>query len=400
MPKRAVAKLRKGRDKRLREGHLWVYAGEIDSTNQSLEPGILVDVISHNGHFLGRGYANPSSQITIRLLTWDDEDIDDGFFVRRVREAFSYRQPFFRGEEAYRVIHGEGDLMPGLVVDKLGDTLVVQVLTRGMEERRKQVFAALGACFGPIGLTKMYERSDVNVRRLEGMEERSGYIAGGQFATSYDIMENGISFGVDVASGQKTGYFLDQKENRRALQPLVASLSDARVLDVFSHTGTFAIHALHYGATHATCIDSSEAALAMAKANADKNSFAERLSCICGNAFDVLRRLERDQQTFDVVILDPPAFTKSKDSVEAAARGYKEINLRGIKLTRPGGFLVTCSCSHHMTKDHLLEILKEAGLDSGRKLRLIETRTQSKDHPILIGMPETEYLKCFIVQVL
>lgn len=394
MAHHCIVKLHKGKEKRLKAGHLWVYAGEILEVHGNPEPGGLVDVVSHNGRFLGRAYFNAASVIRARILTTEEEEIDRAFFTRRIRTALEYRLRFYTESDSFRVVHGDGDMLPGLVVDKLGDIAVVQILSLGIEVRRDDVLRAVHDVLEPRGI---YERSDVSVRRLEGLELRKGPLMG-SFAPRFMIRENDVMLTVDVAEGQKTGYFLDQKENRRALAGLVRN-GDS-VLDAFCHTGTFGAHAAQYGAGSVTFLDISDAALVTARENSRLNGFEDRSSFVLGNAFDVLRQMEREKQAYDVVVLDPPAFTKSKGSIEGAVRGYKEVNIRGLKLTKRGGFLVTCSCSHHMSRDMFMQVVVEAGADSGRRMRLVEYRSQSKDHPILVGMPETEYLKCAIFQVL
>lgn len=295
---------------------------------------------------------------------------------------------------AFRLVYSEGDLLPGLIVDRYEDVLVAQFLTLGMDVRRDMIVQALREVEAPAAI---YERSDVPSRRYEGLEERTGLLWGKLPPQPMVMRENGLSFEIDVTTGQKTGYFLDQKENRRSLAPLV---SGARVLDVFCHNGTFALHALRYGAQEVVGVDSSAQAVELARRNAELNGFAEAARFVEANAFDFLRELDRTGERFDAVVLDPPAFAKSKAHFESARRGYKEINLRGIKVVEPGGFLVTCSCSHHMPEDEFYRLILEAAADARRALRLVERRGQAKDHPVLAGVPETAYLKCFVFQVL
>ncbi|MBO8142460.1 MAG: class I SAM-dependent rRNA methyltransferase [Firmicutes bacterium] len=390
MPK---ATLKPRHEQRIARGHLWVYQGNIASIDGDPAPGGEIDVYSSRGDFLGRGYYNPRSQIAVRLLSREAGPIDKEFFAERIRQAQEYRARFVPQASSYRLIYSEGDWLPGLIADRYEDVLVVQLLTLGMDRRRDEIVRAMAETVRPRAI---YERSDAQSRRHEGLEPRRGLLWGELPPQPMIIGENGLRFEIDVTEGQKTGYFLDQRENRRRLAPLVPG---ARVLDAFCHTGSFAIHALRYGAQEVLGVDSSEQAVAMARRNAALNGFAGRARFVAANAFDFLRELDRQGERFDCVILDPPAFAKGKAHVEAARRGYKEVNLRGIKLLRSGGFLVTCSCSHHMTAAMFFELILDAAADARRQLRLVETGSQAKDHPVLAGVPETAYLKCFVFQV-
>jgi len=390
----AGATLRPKHERRVAAGHLWIYQGNIERIEGDPAPGDVIDVFSARGEFLGRGYYNPHSQIAIRLLTRDDRPIDHAFFAERIRKAQAWRARVMPDQTSYRLIYSEGDLLPGLIVDRYEDVLVVQFLTLGMEVRRDEIIAALEEVVEPRAV---FERSDVASRRHEGLEPRVGLLRGELPPQPMTITENGLAFEVDVVEGQKTGYFLDQKVNRTLLAPLVEG---ARVLDVFCHTGSFSVHALHYGAREVTGIDSSEQAVAAAQRNVERNGLGDRARFEVANAFDRLRELEREGERFDCVILDPPAFAKGKAHVEAAARGYKEVNLRALKLLEPGGFLVTCSCSHHMSPDEFYAVVLDAALDARKHLRVVDTRGQAPDHPVLAGVPETAYLKCFIFQVI
>lgn len=392
--KAASATLKPKHKRRILDGHLWIYEGNLAKVEGDPAPGDLVDVRSASGEFLGRGYYNPHSQIAIRLLTRDPRPIDKSFFAERIEQARALRARLLPGATSYRLIYSEGDLLPGLIADRYEDVLVVQLLTLGMEVRRELILEALVEAERPRSI---YERSDMPSRRYEGLEPRSGLLWGDPPPRPLVIRENGLAFEIDVAEGQKTGYFLDQKENRRCLAPLVQG---ARVLDVFCHNGSFAVHALHYGAREVLGVDSSEAAVAAARRNAELNGFGAAARFEVANAFDYLRELDRSSEQFDVVILDPPAFAKGKAHFESARRGYKEVNLRAIKILRPGGFLITCSCSHHMPPDEFYALILEAAVDARRPLRLVEARGQAKDHPVLAGVPETAYLKCLIFQVL
>lgn len=331
--------------------------------------------------------------ITVRLLTYEkDELINEDFFKKRILRAWEYRKRIMDNLNSCRVIFGEADFLPALIVDKFGDYLVVQTLSLGMEKYKTLIVNILLELLKPKGI---YERNDVSVRMLEGLPETKGFLYG-NFDTIQQFEENGVKFWVDIENGQKTGYFLDQKENRAAIKKYV---KDADVLDCFSHTGSFSVHALHYGAKSVETVDISESALDMAKKNVALNGYLDRCHFTCENAFDLLKKYDEENKQFDVIILDPPAFTKNRETVKDAIRGYKEINLRAMKILKKGGFLITCSCSQHISPDAFLNIIKEAAHDTRKNTRLIEKRTQSKDHPILLASSETEYLKCLILQV-
>ncbi|HWR38754.1 MAG TPA: class I SAM-dependent rRNA methyltransferase [Patescibacteria group bacterium] len=385
--------LRKRVQHRVESGHPWVYQSEVDYSEGDFDPGDLVDVYNFRRLFIGRGYINPRSQIVVRLLTREQETIDRDFFRRRIETAWQYRQRFLAEPDYCRLVYGEADFLPGLIVDKFGPYLVLQTLALGMDVHKDLLVSVLDEMFNPIGI---YERNDVPVRRLEGLEERKGFLKG-RFSPLITVQENGIPFYADIENGQKTGFFYDQRENRQTLKALVG---DAEVLDCFCHTGSFAVHAALYGAKSITSIDISEEAIALAKRNAERNGVTDRCNFIVDNAFNSLRTMSDAGQKFDVVILDPPAFTKSRNNIEGAARGYKEINLRGLRLVRPGGFLVTCSCSYHMDRELFKAIIVDAAKDVRRQIREVEYRTQAKDHPILPAAPETNYLKFLTVQVL
>jgi len=388
----AEAILLAGKEKRVLAGHPWVYRSEVSTIRGDFAPGEVLDVRDARGRFLGRGYANPASQIFIRLLTRKDEPVDRNFFRRRLEAAAAYRQKIVKNTTAYRVVNAEADFLPALVVDRYGACLVVQFLALGIERFKALLVELLVELFNPLGI---YERSDVNVRAREGLAPESGPLFGTvpQFT---EIDEGGIRFRVDLHTGQKTGFFLDQRENRRAVAELAAG---ARVLDCFCYTGGFAVSAALGGAASVLGVEISGPALALARENAALNGVAERCTFREANAFDILRQLADEGERFDLVILDPPAFTKSKEALPGAIRGYKEINLRAMKLLRPGGFLVTCSCSYHLTEDLFLSVVMAAASDARRTLRLVELRRQARDHPVLLAAPETYYLKCGIFQV-
>ena len=388
----AKAVLRKTRESRVRSGHPWVFASDIERIEGSFEPGDVVDVVSSHNTYLGRAFYNPKSQISLRMLTTHDEPVDEAFFRRRVQEAWDYRK-LFCDPASCRLIFSESDFLPGLIVDKFGEYLVVQSLCLGIEKWKQSIVRDLAEIVHPKGV---WERSDVPVRRLEGLEQTTGLLYG-EVPDSIDMVENGLRFVVDVKNGQKTGFFLDQKENRAAIAPLCKG---ARVLDCFCHNGSFSLHAAKYGAKSVLGVDISEEALEVARLNAENNGLSDVVTFEAHNCFDHLRELTDAHEQFDVVILDPPAFTKTRAAVESALRGYKEINLRGMKLVRKGGFLVTCSCSQHVSPEQFRDMINQAARDSKTKLRLVENRTQGHDHPILPASPETQYLKCMILQVL
>jgi len=353
----------------------------------------IVDVYNWRKVFLGRGYVNPKSQIIVRILTTQQETIDRDFFKKRIEAAWEYRKNMMSEPEYCRLINGEGDFIPALTVDKFGKYIVIQTLSLGIDIRKEMIVSILEELFEPEGI---YERNDVSVRRLEGLEKQKGYLRG-NFPTTIEVRENGIPFYADIEHGQKTGFFYDQRENRQFLKHVSKG---AEVLDCFCHTGSFTVHAALYGAKKVTAIDISEEAIMMAKKNAELNHVSDICDFQATNAFDYLRTMSDAGEQFDVVILDPPAFTKSRKAIEGAARGYKEINLRGIKMVRPGGFLITCSCSYHMDRELFKAIIVDAARDAKRILRMVEYRTQAKDHPILPAAEETEYLKFMMVQVM
>lgn len=384
--------LARGRERRVQSRHPWVYRSEVAEVNGAFEPGDMVDVVDSRGRFLARGYANPRSEIVVRVLTHSQEAVDRDFFARRLSDALAYRKRIMPDEESFRLVFSEGDLLPGLIVDKYGEYLVLQFLTLGMEARRVMVIELLDGLLHPAG---MYDRSDVGSRRLEGLEEHAGNIAG-HVPQVITIRESGLKFIVDVHGGQKTGFFLDQKENRRLVGPLSKG---ARVLDAFCHSGTFALSAAQGGAREVVGLDISADALALARENADLNGYLDICRFVTANAFDYLRETEKARERFDVVILDPPAFTKTRDALPGAIRGYKEINLRAFKILNPGGFLLTCSCSHHMDPELFRKVVEEAAADAKKTVRLVTRGSQAKDHPILGGVKETEYLKALLYQV-
>lgn len=382
--------LRRGREQRVLGGHPWVFRSDIEREDGAAD-GLPVRVLTSAGRFLAMAVYNPRSQISLRILSRRDEPIDGAFIRGRVRRALDYRRRF-ADLNSCRLIFAESDGLPAVIADKFGDVIVVQILCLGMERFKADIVDALAQELSPRGV---YERNDVPVRELEGLTQQTGLLFG-EVPDRVEMQENGVRFLVDVKEGQKTGFFLDQKENRAAIAPFVPGM---RVLDCFTHTGSFALHAARYGAAEVTGVDISEHACACALENARLNGVEDRVRFECANAFDFLRAHQTAGEQYDVVILDPPAFTKTRSAVEGALRGYKEINLRGMKLTRDGGFFVTCSCSQHVTPDLFRGMLMDAQKDAHVQLRQIEWRTQGRDHPILLSSPETQYLKCGIFQV-
>ncbi|MDR0897490.1 MAG: class I SAM-dependent rRNA methyltransferase [Oscillospiraceae bacterium] len=385
----AIAVLNPGRDKRVHYGHPWVYRSDIHHVTGAFTPGDVIEVHSSHGKFIGRAMYNPASQIALRFFTVHDEPVDEAFIRMRVRRAIGYRRAF-ADLKSSRLIFAESDGLPGLVADAFGDVIVIQSLALGIDRWKGIIIDELASMLAPRGI---WERSDVKVRELEGMAQTQGLLRG-EVPDRVEIIENGVRFLVDVKQGQKTGYFLDQKENRAAIAPFVKG---ARVLDCFTHTGAFALHAAHYGASEVVGVDISALALEQAAENARLNGLSVGFEE--ANAFDLLRAQHDAKTRYDMIILDPPAFTKTRSAIEAALRGYKEINLRAMKMVRDGGYLVTCSCSHHVLPEAFAKMLVSAASDAKVQLRQIEARTQGRDHPILSASPETQYLKCHILQV-
>ena len=381
-----------GKEKRVHTGHPWVFRSDIARVEGEYLPGDIVDIVSSKGRFLARGYYNPNSQIALRIMTYrEDEPVDRALIFRRIHDAVEYRR-IFADMKSCRLVFAESDRMPALIVDAFGDVLVIQCLALGMEQFKQDVVDALVEELHPQGI---WERNDVPVRKLEGLEMTTGLLYG-EVPDRVLMTENGVRFWVDVKEGQKTGFFLDQKENRAAIAPFV---KDKTVLDCFTHTGSFALHAGKFGAKEVTGVDISEYACLFATENAKLNRLEDRVKFVTANAFDLLSEQSRTGNRYDVIILDPPAFTKTRSAVESAIRGYKEINLRAMKMIAPGGYLITCSCSQHVLPDMFRNMVMEAARDAKVLLRQVEFRTQGKDHPILPCAPETQYLKCGIYQV-
>lgn len=445
--------LQRNRRKRLEQGHPWIYNNEIETVEGDPVPGELVAVLNHQRRFLATGYYNPASQITVRVVSYQPlEQLDKAFFVARFQDCVKHRERLVQ-EYSYRLVYGEADFLPGLIVDKFGDVLVVQLLTLGMDRCREAIVDALVEVVQPEGI---YERSDVSIREMEGLEQVKGPLYG-ECPRYVTVFENGLLITVDIEQGQKTGYFFDQRENRASIAPLMTGWGErsgislqtvddgdgerivpvnrkgkevtfpywdgATVLECFSHTGSFTLNACKYGAKKVTCLDISEHAIESARENVRLNGFEERVEFVVADAFDYLRKQvkgvdERNSRgtgqgkvdtsvpitadggrTWDVVILDPPAFAKTKSAVKGACRGYKDINLHGMKLVNEGGYLVTASCSYHMRPDLFLETIQDAATDAGKILRLVEWRAAGKDHPQILGVDEGHYLKFAVFEV-
>ena len=387
-------------------GHPWVYEGEVTAVDGAAEDGGLVDVVSRRGSWLGCGFYNSRSKIRVRLVSRNaNDDFSDAFWERRIRYAWEYRKTVMGETDSRccRVIFGEADLLPGLTVDRFESVLVTQTLSLGMERIKSRLFPLLAKVLREDGqdIRGIYERNDVAIRELEGMAQGKGwYPLPGETPpsqTTVDIVENGIRYTVDFENGQKTGFFLDQKYNRLAVSRLAKGRT---VLDCFTHTGSFALNAARGGAAHVTAVDVSEFAVQCAAENARRNGLDGVMDCMAANVFDLLPQLETQPRKYDFIILDPPAFTKSRKTVASAMTGYKEINYRAMKLLPRGGYLATCSCSHFATEELFIRMLRSAARDAGVQLRQIEARQQCADHPILWGVEETNYLKFFIFQVI
>lgn len=392
-----IVTLKKGEGRTLKAGGMWVYDNEIDTIAGSFENGDIVGIHDFDGYFMGIGYINTKSKITVRLLSRKKESVINGEFMeRRVRDAWEYRRQTI-DTGSCRLIFGEADFLPGIVIDKFSDVLVVESLALGIDKWKQIIVEAVKKVLAEEGIAirGVYERSDAKVRLQEGLERCKGFI-GEPFDTRVEIVENGIKYIVDVKDGQKTGFFLDQKNNRAAIHRICRG---KKVLDCFTHTGSFALNAGIAGAESVLGVDASLLAVNQAAENARINSLEDRVRFECADVFELLPRLEAEKESFDVVILDPPAFTKSRNSVKNAVKGYREINLRGLKLVRDGGFLVTCSCSHFMEPELFAKTIREAAAGAHKRLRQVEFRTQACDHPILWAADRSYYLKFYIFQV-
>jgi len=376
---------------RIANGHPWIYGNEIEKIDGEPAAGDIVEVFYYDKKYVGRGYINQQSQIAVRLLTRKHDNINDDFFLNKIKQAWNYRQKLGYTENC-RLVFGEADYLPALVIDKFNDYFVIQTLSFGIEKWKPAIVNALQTIFSPKGI---YERNDVPVRELEGLAQQKGFLSE-PFDTNIVINENGFKFNVDIENGQKTGYFLDQQDNRRAIKEIVKG---ADVLGAFTYTGTFEIHAAGYGAKSVYGIDISEQAVEQANKNAALNGLEKICRFEAMNAFDALKRWDKEEKKYDVVMLDPPAFTKSRESIGKAVTGYKEINLRGMKLVKNGGFLVTSSCTNLVSPELFLDTIAAAARDAKKRIRQVTFKAQASDHPIIWGLENTNYLKFLIVEV-
>ena len=393
----AIVTLKKGEGRSFKAGGLWIYDNEIDTIMGTFHNGDIVMVHDFDGYMLGRGFINQNSKIRVRMMTRDKEQMIDAAFIRkRVQAAWDYRKKVV-DTSSCRIIFGEADFLPGIVIDKFSDVLVVESLALGIDRLKPMIIEALKEVLAEDGITirGVYERSDAKVRLQEGMERFKGFI-GEEFDTNVEIIENGVKYMVDVKDGQKTGFFLDQKYNRLAMHKFC---KDAKVLDCFTHTGSFALNAGIAGAKSVLGVDASDLAVEQARLNAKLNGLENTVKFECADVFDLLPKLEEQGEKFDVVILDPPAFTKSRNSIKNATKGYREINMRGMKLVKDGGFLATCSCSHFMDYELFTQTIAQAAKSVHCRLRQVEFKTQAPDHPILWSADESYYLKFYIFQV-
>ncbi len=384
-----TVKLKKKEDRRILRGHPWIFSNELERMTETHAPGDIVDVLDNAGSFIGRGYINPHSLIAVRILTREQEEIDVNFFRRKITAARALRTMLGFGD-SFRAVFSEGDGLPGLIVDKYADTLVVQSSTAGIDRLLDDILSALKEEYSPRTIVI---RNDVASREHEGLAQEKKVVFG-SLSGPVVIEESGVKYQVDVFEGQKTGFFFDQRENRQALKDLV---NGRRVLDCFSYTGAWSLNAARFGASEVIGIDSSAKAVELATANASLNSLSVRFKA--ADVFEELRALEKQQERFGCIILDPPAFVKSRAKVREGLKGYKEINLRAMRLLEQGGVLVTCSCSHHVDWDLFTEMLIGAAYSAGRSVRLLEMRSQARDHPMLLAAPETQYLKCAVLIV-
>lgn len=395
--KLAIVTLKKGEGRTIKAGGMWVFDNEIDTITGHFENGDIVIVHDFDGYPMGKGFINQKSKIRIRMMTRKTDVVVDETFLRmRLADAWEYRKKTV-DTSSCRIVFGEADFLPGIVIDKFSDVLVVESLALGIDRMKEVIIALLKDILQEDGIKirGVYERSDAKVRTNEGMERVKGFI-GEPFDTDVEIMENGVRYIVDVKDGQKTGFFLDQKYNRLAIQRLC---KDAEVLDCFTHTGSFALNAGIAGAKHVTGVDASELGVEQARENARLNGLEDRVEFVCADVFDLLPKLEEEGKQYDVVILDPPAFTKSRKTIKNATKGYREINMRGMKLVKPGGYLATCSCSHFMDYELFTKTIHQAAQNVHKRVRQVEYRTQAPDHPILWSAEESYYLKFYVFQI-
>lgn len=381
-----------GRERRVLSGHPWIFSNEIANIRGERAPGAAAEIFAASGKFLGTGYYNPHSLIAARLPSRSRIDIDSvAFYQERLHQALALRQSLYPDLATFRLVHGEGDFLPGLVVDKYGDYLSLQFLSYGMDARRDLIVAALAELLSPAGIVA---RNDVGVRSLEGLDDRVE-VLWGDIPDRIEIEEHGLSFQVSLLSGQKTGHFLDQKENHLLLKGIVAG---KEVLDCFCYSGSWGVHAAAFGAAQVTCLDISERAIGLARENGARNNVAGLMEFQTVDVFERLRSLHGEGRLFDVIVLDPPAFVKSKKALKEAEKGYLTINRRAMELLRPGGFLITCSCSFHMGRELFTDLLRSAAIQARREFRLRSVHSQAPDHSVLLAVPETEYLKCCVLQ--
>ena len=386
-------RLKKNEEKRILNGHPWVFSNEIENFSSQIEPGIIVDIEDYKGRFIGRGYFNPRSLISVRILTREKEEIDTAFFKKKIQAAYEHRKEIFPSEKAYRIVYSEGDFLPGLIADKYENVIVIQSLTAGIEKQLDNICNILIEEFKPEAIVA---RNDAGIRELEGLQLETKILYG-KLPDELVIERNGLKFKVDILSGQKTGFFFDQCENYLRLADIVKGKD---VLDCFCYIGGWSLHAARYGAKSVIGIDSSEKAVSTAKENALLNGLADKCNFEIADVFERLRGLNKEGKKFDVIILDPPAFAKSRAKIASAIKGYKEINLQAMQLLRPGGYLITCSCSYNVSREQFLDMLINAAVDIKKDAKLIEFRAQARDHPILLAVKETAYLKCAILQML
>ena len=384
--------LKPGKDRRLRAGHCWVYAGEIAKITKEAADGDPVEIRDHKERFLGRGLLNRNSQITVRRFTTQKEEIDQAIFCRRLEAALAYRRRVLPDAATFRVVFSEGDQLPGLILDKYGDHLVLQALTLGIDRRKQWIMEIASDLLKP---KVIIERNDVPSRRLEGLSESKGVLFG-ESDGKVTVSVGGVQFEVNLLEDQKTGFFLDQTDN---YTEVAQHCTGKRVLDCFSYHGGFALFAARAGATSVEAVEISDVAVSRARRNVEMNDLLGKIEFTCANAFDVLKKYDTEKRQFDVVVLDPPTFTRTKESVDGAVRGYKEINLRALKMLPLGGKLATFTCSHHIDAELFKAIVLDAAADAKKTLRLVKVLTQSRDHPILPAVPETEYLRGLLLEV-
>jgi 23S rRNA (cytosine1962-C5)-methyltransferase len=389
----ATATLKRGEDKRIRSGHLWVFSNEIATLDGTVAPGDAVEVRDAAGHLLGTGYANPHSLIAIRLVSRGKVELSRDFLEKRIGDAVAMRERFWPGERVCRVVYGEADLIPGLVVDRYDDVVAIQVLTAGIERRTDDVVAAVVHLLGPAAVVL---RNDSPMRSYEGLA-LGKRVVHGRIDGPVETVQDGNRFLVDVLDGQKTGFFLDQRENRRATAPLAAGVD---ALDCCSYTGAWSIYAARAGARSLTAIDSSAPALELARRHVELNGVTQDVSLLKGDAFHELVGLARGGRSFGFVVLDPPSFVRSRKRIREGLRAYRALNRLGLTLVQPGGHLVSCSCSHLVERDAFMHVLVDAAREANRRARIVEVRGQSRDHPVTLGLPETEYLTCVVLEVI